>query len=211
MVNVIFSSVCAVIQLILWWSYEYDLLKNLIIRISKGKHGNSVNKVLKFLVDALPFILLVRYHSPLAIFFLMGCFLSDRLLGMNMIVGEISFLITYTVTSILVTIGYGFNLIYWISAEAFILTAMIVIFIFLKESVGEKIVKAIYGLVSLGSCMVAFLHTLDFGFVCLVIGDILLVIREILKKNGSSSAKFVSCISNSFYFVGVCFVPLVLV
>lgn len=207
----IFSVVCAVVQIILWWLYKYNVVENFVNKLSDGKYGEGADDLLKDCIDVLPCILVIQYHNPLSLFFLLGCMIADKFIDDSMAVGGVMFLITYGLTSLSRIAKYEFNVIYWISAVLFILVAMIVIFSFLKGRLIEKIASACYGFTSLVLCIVAFLYTHNLGFVCLVIGDILLVVREIFKQNNSKTERFVMSVSNSFYYAGLCFVPLALV
>ena len=68
-----------------------------------------------------------------------------------------------------------------------------------------KIFCMIYAYTALAFCIIAFQSTINFGFLCLVIGDILLIIKELMKDK-----RLVYTISNSFFFIGMCLVALVL-
>lgn len=200
----IFSIICAIIQISLWWIYQFA-------DFNKIKIGNFIKKSMKLLIDSLPFILLIYYHTPLAIFFLIGCFISDRFLGGVSVVGAILFIITYGITSIFVIMNYDFKIIYWVLSILFIFMVMVVIFSLLKCKIIKKIAEGFYGFTALVLCLVAFCHTHNIGFLGLVIGDIIYVVSDIFKQNDSKYYNVVKSISNSFYFIGLCFVPLSLI
>lgn len=206
----VFSLICAVIQIILWWLYEYDVLKNFFTKIVSENFGKQINKITKCLIDILPCILIIKFNSHLALFFLLGCLISDKFISISTPLGAIMFMLVYSFVSVITIKNYvPINYKYMILAYFNILVMCFIILPIWKESILLKFASVVYGFTALALCIWAFFCTKNIGFLSLMIGDILLTVREILKD--SKYEKLIHSISNSFYFIGVCFVPLSLI
>lgn len=193
----IFNLSCAIIQILLWWIYDYNILQN--------KFGKTVNNLSKDLIDVFPCILIIKYHNPIGLFFLLGCMISDKFIFDYLPIGVLMFLFTYGGVSLYTIQNYEFNYIYYLISLLIILINIIFIFKFWKTNKIEKIGAIIYELTSLNLLIVAFMYTHNLGFIFLVIGDLLLIIKEINKKKYNT---LILAISNSFYFLGLSLVPL---
>ena len=195
----IFSLSNAVILILLWWLYDYGILYN--------KFGNTISVLSKDLIDIYSCILVIKYNNPISLFFLLGCLVSDKFIFDYLPIGVLMFLITYGGTTIYVIQNYEFNYIYYLISSIIILIVIISIFKFWKTNKIEKIGAIVYGLTSLNLLIVACLYTHNFGFISLVIGDVLLIIKEI-NHNNEKLNKLILAISNSFYFLGLSLIPL---
>ena len=204
----LFSIICAVIQVILWWLYQYDAVKNLVNKIF-GNYGDHINRLLLSCIEVLPCILVIQYRSDLALFFLLGSLVADKFMDDSFPVGGTLFLATYGLTALTVIFGYPFNPLYWVCSVTTILICMIIVFNVLKTGIIEKIAEGVYGFTALVLLMTAFFHTHNFGFLFLVIGDVTLIVKDIFK--GTKAEKLIMTVSNSFYYCGLCFVPLTLI
>lgn len=205
----IFSLICAIIQIILWWLYKYDVIK--FIKIISEKIRNFINKVLKFLIDIIPFILMISYHTKIAVIFLIGCYISDKMLSVKFSIGMILFLITYGMASIYVVKCYPIN--YEYIALSFLLM-IVMCFILLpiwNENLLFKIGCVFYGFTALVLCFYTFLHSKNLGFLFLVIGDLSLILTKIINQKNFNYGKLSHAISNSFYYAGLSFVSLSLI
>lgn len=195
----VFSLLCTIIQITLWWVYFF---------INKD---NKINRILKYLIDILPCILLVRYHSIFAIVFLIGCLIADRVIWKNLPIGMLMFAIVYTFASIITTISCHINILKLIGSIIFMVVIIIPILYNWQTNRLSKIVCGIYGLTVLSLCTYAYLITNNIGFLGLVIGDSLLIVNEMLKQdNLNRASNIIFSISNSFYYLGLCFVPIAL-
>lgn len=167
-----------------------------------GNFNSIINKCLKFFVDLSPLIILIFNKSIPSCLFLIFCLIANFVIFKNQIFGGILFIIAYSFASIYSVWGTEFNFISLIISFIIIIVIELVILKFYKDN---KIGVIIYGLTSSLLCVYAFIITKNVGFLCLMLGDTLLIVNEIHKN------KTIFLISDLFYFLGTCLVPLSLI
>lgn len=167
-----------------------------------GNFNKTINRILKFFVDLSPLIILLFNRSIPCCIFLMLCLIANFVIFKNQTVGGIIFILAYSFASIYSVWGKEFNLIALFVALGIIILIELVVLNLYK---GNKIGVMIYGLTSSLLCIYAFIITKNFGFLCLMLGDTLLIADEIHKN------KTVFLISDLLYFFGTCLVPLSLI
>jgi hypothetical protein len=184
----IYSISCAIISVLLWWLYMYNKL--------------PAEKFFRVILRLLPIFLLINFHTPLACYFLIGCFIADVTMSKKQELGSLMYLFVYSITAFKFCSFSFENCIFAYG----IMTAIIVsILACWNTNAITKIFCLIYAYTALAFCVIAFQSTFNFGFLCLVIGDVLLTVKELMKDK-----RLVYTISNSFFFIGMCLVALVL-
>lgn len=185
----IYSSVCLVIQLLLWWGYKYDIIKKV--------------ELLKKVLYLLPLVLIVKYHNFISLVFLIGCFTADITMSKNPYIGGLIFGITYL--TILLKIGeIGLNILILLIA---VLQVLSIALIYLSRNKPDKkiFIGGMFYLLLLVGMLYYGIVLKNIGFIFLVVGDELLAIQQTTKNK-----KLVFTISNSFYYAGLCYVPILL-
>jgi len=167
-----------------------------------GDFNKVVNKCLKLFVDLSPLIILIFNRSFASCIFLMLCLIANFVIFKKQTIGGVIFIFAYSFASIYSVWNYKFNISAFFIAFGVILIVELLLLKFYKEN---KIGIIIYGFTSSLLCIYAFMETLNFGFLCLMLGDMFLIVNEIRKN------KVVFLISDLLYFVGVCLVPLSLI
>jgi len=228
------SLICATIQISFWWLWRYSIVKSWVYnKTGSVDKAELVDDLIKDIIEVIPIFLVAQYNSYLALFFLLGSVVCDKFIYTSEVLGSVMFLILYSLTSIgciglisptfdlNVFRNFGINVAYNIPSLCISLTTivclMIPIMILWKANVAKKIAACVYGLTALSLCMYAFTQTGNFGFVCLVIGDTLLIVKEIVcdkiteNVDKTKANYLITSISNTFYFSGLCFIPLSLV
>ena len=167
-----------------------------------GNFNKIINRILKFFVDLSPLMILLFNRSISCCIFLILCLIANFVIFKNQIFGGIIFIIAYSFASIYSVWENKFNIIALLIS---LITIIIIEFILLKFYKDNKIGIIIYGLSSSLLCVYAFIITKNVGFLCLMLGDTLLIVNEIHKN------KTIFLISDLFYFLGTCLVPLSLI
>ena len=198
----LFSGICLCIQLILWWTLRYNLLSKIV---KKENILKLVNSVIETTTDILPVVLLVVYHNPICMIFLLMNLVADKYMESCVPIGSFLFFINYINIYYKIRNEYGYSYNYHILAFCIILLIVIVTNIFWKADTITKIAGTFYSS-ALIVLLESFFLTKNFGFILLIIGDVLLIWKDIIKNKSN----LVYTISNSFYYAGMCFVPVFL-
>jgi len=198
----LFSGIYLCIQLILWWTLRYNLLNKIIKKENILKLANSV---IETTTDILPVVLLVVYHNPICMVFLLMNLVADKYMESCVPIGSLLFFINYMNISSIIRDEYGYSYNYHILAFSIMLLIVIITNIAWKADTITKIAGTFYSS-ALFALLESFFLTKNFGFVLLIIGDIFLVWKDIIKNKSN----LVYTISNSFYYAGMCFAPVFL-
>ena len=198
----LFSGICLCIQLILWWTLKYNLLSKIIKKENILKLANSF---VETTTDILPVILLVVYHNPICMVFLLMNLVADKYMESCVSFGSLLFFINYINISAIIRNEYGYSYNYHILAFLIILLIATITNTFWKVDTITKIAGTFYSL-ALMALLESFFLTKNFGFVLLIIGDVLLIWKDIVKNKSN----LIYTISNSFYYAGMCFAPVFL-
>jgi len=165
-------------------------------------YGSNLNenlkKALKLFVDLSPVFIWMLYRNIPSFIFLSLCLLANIVIFQNNVIGAVIFIMAYSFGAIWSVIPLSFNLIYLIIS---FVVAVVVIYNILKVYKENQVGVIIYGFTASLSCLYAFFITWNFGFLALVVGDTILMFNEVSYK------KSLHLISNFFYFLGVCLVP----
>ena len=164
----------------------------------------TVMDLMKDFVDISPAIILLVFNRPWAAIFLMACLMANEFIYDNWVIGGLLFTAGYAAASILASSVVPFNI--WFAIGSALIMAVIStpMAIFYNGKAGHKVGACIYAVISLAPCLYAFCLTANPGFICLVLGDVLLGFY------GLSNNKYVKIVANLFYFAGTCLVPLAL-
>ena len=166
---------------------------------------SSAGDLLKDFVDVSPALILLPFCDLKAAVFLMACLIANEFIYDNVFIGAGIFAAGYVSASLVSVWGVlNFDKIY-VAIVTFISTIVPLLSVW-KGELKLKIGAGIYGGLTLPFLFYAFYATWNPGFLALAIGDALLLVGEILKKN-----KAVRIVSDLFYFFGTCFVPLSLI
>lgn len=207
---IVFSSICAIIQIAVWWIYNCKTVKSLVDKKYGEKSGNLAHNILKTLVVFLPAVLCIKYFAPYSVFFILGSIIADAFILECVPVGALMYLIVYSISSLFVIVSVPQVAVYWAVATVIILTLLIILFTNWHAAIIEKIGATTYGFIALLLCTVAFCYSRNFGFLCLVVADALLIAVEIVRDRAEEKVDLVMNISNTFYYLGVSFVPIAL-
>lgn len=199
----LFSGICLCIQLILWWTLRYNLLGKIIKKENILKLSNSV---IETTTDILPVILLIVYHNPICMVFLLMNLVADKYMESCVPLGSLLFFINYMNVYSIIRNEYGYSYNYHVLALGIIFLIVLITNIFWKVNIITKFGGTFYGLIALGSLLECFFLTKNFGFILLIIGDVLLIWKDIIKNK----TNLIYTISNSFYYAGMCFAPVFL-
>ena len=198
----LFSGICLCIQLILWWTLRYNLLSKIVKKENILKLANSI---IETTTDILPVVLLVVYHNPICMVFLLMNLVADKYMESCVPIGSLLFFINYMNISSIIRDEYGYSYNYHVLALSIMLLIVIITNIAWKADTITKIAGTFYSSVLI-ALLESFFLTKNFGFVLLIIGDILLIWKDIIKNKSN----LIYTISNSFYYAGMCFAPVFL-
>lgn len=173
-----------------------------------GKEEISTGIGMCFL-DILPSFALVflNFRTGLLEWFIIAILFAMISIRVHIVVGAISYLLIYLAIGIS-AMTHGIQ-VFSLIVSTVIICALIAYTITLKSvDKRTKIGGILYGIFALIPLLYCFGTTWNFGFLSLVIGDILLAITQIVPKNRE---KLVNYISNMFFYTGVWLVPLSLI
>lgn len=161
--------------------------------------------LLKDFVDVSPAVILLPFCGFKSALFLMSCLIANEFIYDNIFIGAGVFAAGYVSASLFSVWGVlNLDKIYISGVTA--IAAIVPLLAVYKGELKLKIGAGIYGGLTIPVILYAFYVTLNPGFLALAIGDALLLVGEMLKEN-----KAVRIVSDCFYFLGTCFVPLSLV
>lgn len=156
---------------------------------------------LKLFVDASPLIIWLFFRTAPCFVFLLFCFIANMVIFSNNVIGAIVFIVAYCFAAVYASVQYNFDLLKLAGSLGVVAALEAAVLLFYKEN---RLGVIIYGFTACAACVYAFLVSKNFGFLSLVIADSLLIVNEI------RSNKAVFLVSDFFYFLGICLVPLVL-
>lgn len=169
---------------------------------SKGK----TNKLANDLLDLMPIFLLILFPiNKLLFLFVVGVCFANSVIRSNDVAGGVLYAITYIATFMFI---YSYSSIAWLSTIIPLLIVCGIGFFAIKKKLTDtKIILAgmAYGIVVFCALTYLYTLTLNLGFLALILGDILLAIQFVYKKN------FIYLISNSLFYIGVFLIPFSLV
>lgn len=158
--------------------------------------------LLKDFVDVSPAVILLPFCGFKPTLFLMLCLIANEFICDNIFIGAGVFAVGYVFASLFSVWGeLSLDKIYMASVTT--IAVIVPLLAVYKGELKLKIGAGIYGGLTLPFMFYAFFVTWNPGFLALAIGDALLLVGEMLKGN-----KAVRIVSDCFYFLGTCFVPL---
>ncbi|MBO7123282.1 MAG: hypothetical protein J6V90_08390 [Treponema sp.] len=183
---ILFAPICA--AYIFW---ECNIIKN-----------NAVRVILKDFVDISPAVILLAFNRPWAAIFLMACLMANMFIYDNLVLGGILFAAAYASASVLASWFHPFDITCAAMSVGFVVASLVPIILLYKGEKKFKVGICVYALIAVVPLAYALSKTLNFGFLCLALGDIGLGGYEATNK------KVVKIIANILYFAGTCLVPL---
>jgi hypothetical protein len=163
--------------------------------------------------DVFPIVLMPFFAGkPYAEIFLIGCTFANVLMRPSVMLGGALYLLTYGFAGISVIVEYWglFSFTKFCIAFALILVPLIAALFKMKNNIFKMIGASLYAIIALVPCLysVFFLKVPyeSFGFLCLVLGDLtlILVILNVITK------PWFHCLSNCIFYTGVVLTPLAL-
>lgn len=172
-------------------------------KCEKNTKGWYVDKLFMVCLDILPVFLLPFFNvrSWQLELFIILITLSISVIRVNDILGAISYAIIY------LTIGLDAMITNW-CLIVFLISCLIIfgfaIYVLTIKNLSKlyKSLAIIYGFLVLVPILYYFVISLNIGFLCIVVGDILLGVSFIQQINNKNNKK-IAYISNSFFYVGV--------
>lgn len=162
----------------------------------------DVRDILKDFVDVSPCVLVLFFCRPWAAWFLCLCLMANVVIYDNRIFGGVLFIAAYASASIFASWFHSFDAALAFTGFFCAACVSLPISFYYKGDARFKAVIPVYSLLAVAPLLYAFGKTLNFGFLCLVLGDIGLGIY------GGCEKKWVKVAANILYFAGTCFVPL---
>jgi hypothetical protein len=163
--------------------------------------------------DVFPIVLMPFFAGkPYAEIFLIGCTFANVLMRPSVMLGGALYLLTYGFAGISVIVEYWglFSFTKFCIAFALILVPLIAALFKMKNNIFKMIGASLYAIIALVPCLysVFFLKVPyeSFGFLCLVLGDLtlILVILNVITK------PWFHCLSNCIFYTGIVLTPLAL-
>ncbi len=198
-------------------NYLYLLFLPVIYVIYTGYYVSKFSLVTRnaFLdvADVFPIVLMPFFAGkPYAEIFLIGCTFANVLMRPSVMIGGALYLLTYGFAGISIIVEYWglFNFAKFCIAFALILVPLIAALFKMKNDIFKMIGASLYAIIALVPCLYSafFLKVPyeSFGFLCLVLGDLTLIltILNVIKK------PWFHCLSNCIFYTGVVLVPLAL-
>lgn len=163
------------------------------------------------ILDFLPILILVipgkiYANSLICSVFIIGICYANSIIRHNSIIGAILYLITYLTSSLMyLNPPSDTAMIITIAFDLIILSIGIIAV--LKKLTNKAIIwgGVSYAIIVFSFLLLDFFQSFNLGFIALILGDILLALNFVFKKN------WLYFISNSLFYIGVCISPLALV
>ena len=198
-------------------NYLYFLFLPVIYLIYSGYHVTKFSLVTRnaFLdvADVFPIVLIPFFaYKPYAEIFLISCTLANVLLRPSVMLGGALYLLTYGFAGISIIVEYWslFSISKFCIALILILIPLTAALFKMKNDIPKMIGASLYAIIALVPCLYSalFLKSLpeSLGFLCLVLGDLTLIltILNIVTKS------WFLCISNCIFYTGLVLTPLAL-
>lgn len=198
-------------------NYLYLLFLPVIYVIYTGYYVSKFSLVTRnaFLdvADVFPIVLMPFFAGkPYAEIFLIGCTFANVLMRPSVMLGGALYLLAYGFAGISIIVEYWglFSIAKFCIAFALILVPLVAALFKMKNDILKMIGASLYAVIALVPCLYsAFFLKFSyesFGFLCLVLGDLTLIltILNIVKKS------WFHCLSNCIFYTGVVLTPLAL-
>ena len=198
-------------------NYLYLLFLPVIYVIYTGYYVTKFSLVTRnaFLdvADVFPIVLMPFFAGkPYAEIFLIGCTLANVLMRPSVMIGSALYLLAYGFAGISIIVEYWslFSITKFCIAFALILVPLIAALFKMKNNFLKMVCASLYAIIALVPCLYSafFLKNQfeSFGFLCLVLGDLTLIltILNIITK------PWFHCLSNCIFYTGVVLTPLAL-
>lgn len=179
---------------------------------NKNEKYEKLEDFFMAVLDTLPALLLFPLNVVtvnLEIFIVFVTLANLVIHRVNTFVGAVIYAIGYLIIGLNI-MQYNFQFVLFLIALLVFVAAIIWEFTLKKIDMKVKFAGAAYAIFALVPLLYCFLLSKNFGFLSLVIGDVLLGVQYLMQVNNKST-KTVNYISNLFFYIGVWLTPLSLI